>query len=368
MYKSRIKGLVVLAGCFFLSACTETIIREVTPSTTTTGSESSVTTTGGTVGAGSNMVPVDTTTTGSSTVSGTTTTTTSSPPTTISNTLLQDPTNETTIGSPGVTVDCNDTLPCRWVSTDTQFSLTVTSADNTATRARLSVSYFITTTHDSTLTVSSVEEAIDNLGSAYRIEDQLLGSGNGGTPQGILAGDQLTGAVNFDRSASGNLLSDWSIAIVDGGVIRIPTFTGIPVGPITESRADCQYTLPCVWTTPDSDVAITLSSVGGLSTNGRVSVNFTVETAVALPFAVDQGSNAVGSDGTAFEGRTFSLGLETDFEKLTTTASARIPYFGSVNFYRTDTTPSHLLLLTLALYQDDPVPRWNPQYINVPIQ
>ncbi len=244
----------------------------------------------------------------------------------------------------------------------------MTSADNTATRSRLSVSYFITTTHDSTLAVSSVEEAIDNLGSSFRIEDQSLGFGNGGTPQGILAGDQLTGEVNFDRSTNGNSLSQWSISIVDGGVIRIPTFTGIPVGPITESRADCQYTLPCIWTTPDSDVAITLTSVGGVSTNGRVSVNFTVETAAALTFAVDEGSSAVGSDGTAFEGRTLSLGFETNFEKITTDTSARIPYFGSVNFYRTDTTPSHLLLLTLSLYQDEPVPRWNPQYINVPIQ
>jgi len=353
VYSSRIKGIVVIASCLTLGACTETIIREVTPGTTTTTSTN-------TLGTGSNMVPVNSSTTGT----GTSTTTT----TNTSNVQLQDPSDDTTVGSPGNTVDCNDSLPCRWISADNQFSLTVTSADNIASRDRLSLSYFITTAHDSTIVVSRSEEAIDNMNTALRLEDQTLGEGNGGTPQGILAADKLIGTVNFDKSAAGDSITQWSIALLDSGAIRIPTFSGIPVGPITTAQADCRYTLPCIWTAPENDVAITLTSVGGISTNNRVSANFSVETATSMTIAVDEGSTATGSDGTEFSGRTLSLGAMTDYQKITAATTARIPKHGAVNFYRTATTPTHMLLMSLSIYQDDPVPRWNPQFINVPIQ
>lgn len=349
---SRIKGIIVIASCLSLGACTETIIREVTPGTTTTSTTS-------TLGTGSNMVPVNASTT------GTNTTTTS--PTTLT-AQLQDPSDDTTVGSPGNTVDCNDSLPCRWISADNQFSLTVTSADNTASRDRLSLSYFVTTAHDSTIVVSRADEAIDNMSTALRLEDQTLGEGNGGTPQGILAADKLIGTVNFDKTAVGDSISQWSIALLDSGAIRIPSFAGIPIGPITTAQADCRYTLPCIWTTPDNDVAITLNSVGGISTNNRVSANFSVETSSVMTIAVDEGSTATGSDGTAFTGRTLSLGSMTDYKKITTPVTPRIPYHASINFYRTSTTPTHMLLMTLSVYQDDPVPRWNPQFINVPIE
>lgn len=353
MYCSRIKGIIVIASCLTLGACTETIIREVTPGTTTTSSTD-------TLGTGSNMVPVNSSTGEPSTTS---TTNPNAP-----SVQLQDPSDDTTVGSPGNTVDCNDSLPCRWISADNQFSLTVTSADNTASRSRLSLSYFVTTAHDSTIVVSRADDAIDNMTTALRLEDQTLGEGNGGTPQGIIAADKLIGTVNFDKTAVGDSISQWSIALLDSGAIRIPTFSGIPIGPITTAQADCRYTLPCVWTTPDSDVAITLNSVGGISTNNRVSANFSVETSSVMTIAVDEGSTATGSDGTAFTGRTLSLGSMTDYKKITTPVTPRIPYHGSVNFYRTSTTPTHMLVMALTIYQDDPVPRWNPQFINVPIQ
>ncbi|MFK8077112.1 MAG: hypothetical protein AB8B84_11035 [Granulosicoccus sp.] len=348
MYCSRIKGLIVIASCLALGACTETIIREVTPGNTTNSTTD-------TLGVGANMV-----------AAGTSTTTTASPLEN-SNLQLRDPSDDTVVGSPGNTVDCNDSLPCRWVSADNQFSLTITSADNTATRSRLSLNYFVTTAHDSTIAVSRTSEAIDNMSNALHVEDQSLGQGNGGSPQGILAADKLVGTVNFDGSATGDSISQWSIALLDSGAIRIPAFSGIPVGPITTAQADCRYTLPCIWTAPDNDVAITLNSVGGISTNGRVSTDFSVETSALVTIAVDEGSYAIGADGTDFVGRTLSLGTMTDYKKVTRNSIPNTPNFGSIHFFRTSTTPTHLLLMELKIYQDDPVPRWNPQFINVPI-
>ena len=208
---------------------------------------------------------------------------------------------------------------------------------------------------------------MDGEGLVLRAEDQTLGEGNGGTPQGLLAGDQLKGIINFDDTATGDSLSRWSISVLDAGVIRNPTFSGIPLGSLTTAQADCRFTLPCIWTAPDNDVAITLQSVGGISTNNRVSVNFSVETSTDMTIAVDQGSLASGSDGTLFDGRTLSLGFLTDYQKLTAEVRARSPYFGAVHFYRTPTTPAYLHQLSLVVYQDEPVPRWNPEFVNVPL-
>lgn len=358
MYKLHIKGILVLTGCLLLNACTETIIREVTPNTTNDADTA--------LGVGSNMVPV------SDTLTPSTIDTTSSDlvsiPTPTSSLLLEDPSSSLTIGTPGTTVNCTNLLPCRWVSADTQFALTVTSADNIASRSRLSVSYFIQTTHDSTVLISRIDEAIDSEGLVLRSEDQTLGESKGGIPVGILAGDQLQGTINFNMSATGNALNEWSISVVDSGVLRTATFSGIPLGSLTTAEADCNFTLPCFWTTPDSDVAITLLSVGGISTNNRVSVNFSVEASTDMTIAVDEGSTASGSDGTLFDGRTLGLGVMTDYKKLTAAIRARSPYFGAVHFYRTPSIPAHLHQLSLVLYQDKPVPRWDPMFINVPLQ
>ena len=290
------------------------------------------------------------------------------PPATTSGLQLQDPGSDVTSGSPGLDVDCQQTLPCRWISEDSQFSLTVTNADNIATRSRLSISYTISTAHDTDLIVSRAENATDADGSVFKPTDQSLGGGNGGTPQGLVAGSDIDGTMNFDKGTSSDSLSSWSIAILDGGLIRSPQFTALPVGTVTSAQADCQNTLPCIWTTPQSDVAITLQSVGGVSIGNRLSVNFSVETATAMSVAVDAGAVATGSDGTAFEGRTHALGIDSDYQKVTDSVTAGIPLYGSVNFFRTESTPPSLQSLALVLYQDTPVPRWNPQFINVPIQ
>lgn len=364
MVTSQLKRTAVVIACLALSACTETIIKEVASTNgSNSGSGTGQIVDGLSVASGANMVPVNSSTTG-----GGTTTSTSGSNTGGSSNLLQDPASQVTSGAPGMTVDCKQTVPCQWVSADDQFVLTVTNADNIATRSRLSVSYSITTSHDTELVVARADDAIDAAGFKFKVNDQSLGGGNGGTPQGVTAGIALTGTLNYDKGSSSSEIADWSVAILDGGLLRIPTFTGIPIGTITTAQADCQFTLPCIWTTPQNDVAITLQSVGGVSTNSRLNVNFSVEVSTARTIAVDTGAVAVGSDGTRFESRTHTIGFETDYAKTTKSTSAGIPLYGSVNFYRTEQVPETLQVLSLVVYQDDPVPRWNPQFINVPVQ
>lgn len=280
--------------------------------------------------------------------------------------VLADP--QTVDGTPGATVDCNLQLPCRWFSEDSQFSVTVTNADNIATRSRLGIQFSVGVTHDTQVSIVRSDSAIDSESVELKISDYTLGSGNGVAPQGVAAGSSIEGTSNFDQTSSGTNIKTWSLAVLDGGLVRDASFTNIPIGGVTSDYADCENTLPCVWVSPNNDVTITLLTVGGLSTTNRLSANLSVQTATNMTVAFDAGATAYGTDGTQFVARTHSLGTNSDYEKITANTLAGVLLPASIDFLRTATSPTSLQDLSLVIYNDSPVPRWNPRFTAVPIQ
>ena len=196
----------------------------------------------------------------------------------------------------------------------------------------------------------------------------MLGTGVSGNAQTLLAGSTLDGVIVFDQATESTSLSEWSITVLDGGIARSPSFTNIPVGTITTDYADCELVLPCVWLTPQGDVSITLTTAGGYSTNSRLSTNFTILSETTIDVALDAGAFAISSEGTQFTGRTHSLGTSKGFAKITAEAYAGFGLTGVVEYYRNSAIPTALNELSLVLYQDSPVPRWNPKFVNVPVQ
>lgn len=281
---------------------------------------------------------------------------------------LQDAETQVTSGIPGQTVDCQQSLPCRWTSSDAHFSLTVTNADNVATRSRLAINYTVSTTHDTRLLISDTDDALDANGLRLAAAEQVLGDGGGSGLQETLAGATVAGTTNFETSTTSNSIAQWSLGLLDGGNLRKPSFTNLPVGSITTFQKDCQFSLPCVWTTPQHNVAITVQSLGSVTQEGELSAKFVIETSANIPVAVSAGSMAEGIDGTLFESRNHELVAQTDSEKLTALSDRDIPLHAAVNFYRTVQIPAGIALLSLVVYQDEPVPRWNPQFINLPVQ
>ena len=69
-----------------------------------------------------------------------------------------------------------------------------------------------------------------------------------------------------------------------------------------------------------------------------------------------------------FEGRTHSLNGVTGYKTVRTEAYSGYGMSGAVNFSRNSATPTMLNELSLILYQDSPVPRWNPLFVNIPVQ
>ena len=126
--------------------------------------------------------------------------------------------------------------------------------------------------------------------------------------------------------------------------------------------------MPCAWESPAKDVTITLLSVNGSGSTNALSTSFKVEATSSITVAVDEGATAVGTDGMNFRGRTHSLGIETGAEKLISNTVAGAQVAGTVFFFRTQSMSPALQLLSLVIYEDRPVPRWNPSFINVPIQ
>ncbi len=274
---------------------------------------------------------------------------------------------ETTTGVAGMTVNCEQSLPCRWISADTAFSVTVTNVDNNGRLNRLRVDYAIVAAHDSEMSITGANPAIDADGATLTTASVSLGNGVGGVAQGLLAGSELPGSVEFNSASTSSALNTWSIALSDSGLTRTPTFTNLPVGPLTTQIADCENTLPCVWIPPNAEVTITLIAVSGTGSSNLLTTNFSVETTRTATVAIDSGAVAVGVDGTSYRGRTHSVGQQTSSEKLTVDTISGAKIVATVLFFRTQSVSSALQHLSLVTYEDNPVPRWNPTFTNVPV-
>lgn len=371
--RPQVCSLSLLLSSLLLNACGDTIVIPAAGSNGTFADQGS-TTGSGTQQTSSNMTSGTAASTTMTGTSGTTNTTSST------NQIFADSSQQTTTtdltdvpagsvaGLTGEDVNCVNTVPCRWVSADGQYALTVTNTDNIASRDRLSVNFAVTTLHDSTLSVGSIDDAIDSASTRTKASDMVLGEGNGGTPVSITAGTKVLGTVNYADTASSNLLSHFSISILDNGLARKATLFNLPIGPVTTDYAQCNNTLPCVWASPDSQVTIKLLSVGGYAGNGRLTANFQVISTYDMDVSVDSGAEAVGNEGTRFSSRTHALGSISDFEKLTEEAIANIGIAGSVDFFRTSSIPTSLLSLDLVLFEESPTPRWNPRFVSVPVQ
>jgi hypothetical protein len=404
----RIKRRWVLAiSCLIISGCTEkTIIREVpvsaepdagvpnagvldsgnplTPtidggSNMVTGETDTVVPDSGdsltpATDGGSNMVPGGTDTgTGTDTESGTgqledPQTLGQSDQDPAGSPQLQDPISEPVNGAPGVSVDCENTVPCRWISEDSQFFVTVTNADNFGSQDRLQLNYSLSALHDTQVSVVGGGQALDDSGLQFQPGKQTLGTRPSAVTQNLIAGASLDGAIVFGQGAESKSLTDWSITILDGGIARLPSFTNIPVGTLTTDYADCDLVLPCVWMTPEGNVSITLTSAGGYTTKSRLSTTFTVQSSTSIDVALDDGAFAISSEGTKFTGRTHSLGIRQGAGKITAEAYAGQNLTGGIDYYQNSAVPTVLSEVSLVLYQNSPVPRWNPKFVNIPVQ
>ena len=378
---------LLLLGTALLGGCTETIYREVPQGTQATPTGTANGATGDTPTVPSNMTEGSPTSPiaggGSSQGDGTTvpvagagTDPVTSPGTNpifadgsspIVSSLLDAP-EGTVTGTAGAIVDCQLKLPCRWVSADTQFAVTVTNADNIATRERLSVNFSVSVLHDTQIIVGSVDAALDSAGRSNQAADMMLGEGNGNVPTNLMAGSTVAGTINYTSSASSNQLSSFVISLMDNGLPRQASLINLPIGTVTTDYADCNFILPCVWASPDGQVTITLLSAGGYASNGRLNANFQVRGTRDMMVALDAGAAAIDSNGIRYNGRTHLLGRLSGYDKLTAEAIAGIGISGAVDFFRSDSSPVSLARLSMVIYEDSPVQRWNPQFQSVPIQ
>jgi len=278
----------------------------------------------------------------------------------------------TVIGEPGQTADCAETVPCRWVSADGGFAVTVTRADNTGRDGRLELQLEITSTHDTTLDASLATDAIDNSGRRTAPVRVTLGDNRNSGAVELPAGQVLAARIDFDAAAFGTHLPDWNVRLNDNGSARQATFANLPHGPMTGPTIDCGGVLPCIWTSDDLTTTVALVVAGGFASARRLHVDFRVS--VTEPLALLAGPETVataasgGGIGTAgrFEVRALRLGGTVVDDSEGVTISAGAPVAGRVDFFRTVATPAMLATLALDLYRDAPVPRWRPSFANVP--
>jgi hypothetical protein len=99
----------------------------------------------------------------------------------------------------------------------------------------------------------------------------------------------------------------------------------------------------------------------------RLSVGLEIETATNLILALD-GTDAIGSDGTRFQSRSMTLGNDSHYQLVTGESIEGVSMGAHVDFLRVATQPQSLRQLTLDLYRDEPVPRWDIRFEDVPLR
>lgn len=277
-------------------------------------------------------------------------------------TLFDDP--DAVTGDPGASVDCGASVPCRWLSGDGGLAVTVTRVDH-ADGGLLEVDFRLDATRETTLAFGGMGSATDGAGAALAPARRALEGGRGETPLEASPGHPLSGRLAYADGAKDGL-ARLALALLDSGFAREASFLNLPVGPLASEHSDCAFALPCTWTSPDGATRVTLELAGGFETERRLVASFAVESAESLALVLD-GAEALGTDGTRFEGRLRSLGQTRHHRSAGAEAIANVPLAARVDFFRTTARPEALARLTLGLHRDAPVPRWDIRFENVPL-
>jgi len=280
--------------------------------------------------------------------------------------LLADPEAGTVVGVPGTTVDCADSLPCRWVSADAGVAITAGAVDHLGTQGELTVDFALDATRDSAFTFAGAAAIATSGGATTDVQRVALGQGNGVAPVAALAGEPLVGRIVYDGTIEQTSLPAWSLTLVEAGQSLDARFANLPVALPVGSDVDCAGTLPCTWQTRDADVLITLTRVGGFATAARLDIGFRLQSTASRTVAMDAGSSARAAGGFLYAPRTHRLGSVSGFGPVSVQAVPGQPLDGRVDFFRASTTTEALSEVQLDVFEDGPVPRWRPTFLNVP--
>lgn len=279
--------------------------------------------------------------------------------------LLADPMAGTTVGTAGQPVDCAGALPCRWVSADAAVGITIGSVDHLGAAEALTVDFSVDATRDTAFAFVGAAD-VAGAGGPARAVRVSLGAGNGVAPQAVTAGSAMSGRVTYDASAGQPVLAEWAVTLDEAGAALPASFLNLPVAAPVGADVDCAAQLPCTWRSNDGSISLTLTRAGGFSTARRLDVGFLIDSTSARSIAMDAGSTATAREGFQYSSRTHRLDGSSGFGPVTHALQPGQSLVGSVDFYRSDVTTQLLSEVRLEVFEDAPVPRWRPGFLNVP--
>ncbi len=268
-------------------------------------------------------------------------------------------------GLAGAAVDCEGIIPCRWISGDGGLMVTATRVENSGAIGGLEVDYQVDATRSASVSLGGSSTATDVSGAILVPIARELDDTRGDTPIDIAVARGVNGSVGYDEAATLSL-ARWSVSLMDSGFARDAVFLDLPVGRADSEPGDCQFTLPCTWTSADGLATVTLTVAGGLVGESRLSAGFEIVTATDLMLALD-GTAAIGTDGTRFQSRSMTLGTSSHYQLVKAETIEGLSMGAHVDFLRVAEHPSTLKELTLDLYRDEPVPRWDIRFVDVPL-
>ena len=263
--------------------------------------------------------------------------------------------------------DCLNTVPCTWTDASQQATVTITRADNTATRSRLAIDYKISTLHDTNLLITQSSDPTLSNESELSSSELIFAGDSVSSPHPNAAGEEIAGTVIFGNGTNADFISSWQLSFLDSGIQRTASFSSVPIGTRARFQADCESTLPCSWTDEKRSIDVTLLKARAQQGNEGIVLTFAIRTQLEETVFVVPGSTAVATDDTVLEALEHSLNGLQSLDELSSVIEPGTQLMGSIAFLPTATPPEALDVLQLKLHNDSTDPHWNPRFINVPL-
>lgn len=270
--------------------------------------------------------------------------------------------------------DCENKLPCVWLSPDAGLIVTLESVDTATAANRLELRYSLQTTRDTKIKWLPSVLLIDESSKKYTLTSTEIGSeeldAGGSLSSNIFAGARLGVRQTFRESPEHSIRSvaRYAISFIEADLRHQVEFINLPIDGESGEEIDCQFKRPCSWVSPNKEYRVTIVLAESPLTGGRLTLHYQIEAFEDITMLVGTDSIAVDSQGIIYTPKTHTVGSHTDYLEFEVPLFADSVTASDLTFFRAaETAAAGLKKLKLNISQDNTELGGSPQFVNVPL-
>lgn len=270
-------------------------------------------------------------------------------------------------------IDCENKLPCVWLSADAGLIVTVESIGTGNAASNLEIRYSLQTTRDTKIRWLPSVLLIDESSRQYTLLSTEVGSEvltSNNTARNLFAGARLGVNQSFRESPdhSTQLLSRYAVSFVEAELRHQVEFTNLPIDGENGEEIDCLFKRPCRWISPNEEFGVTIILADSPLTTGRLTLHYQIEAFEDITLLVETDSTAIDNLGVIYTPKTHTVDSQSDYLDFEVPVFADTVTSADLTFFRAkDTAATSLKKLSLSILQDNTEFVGSPLFINIPL-